>query len=128
MQDNQLMNGLQQFQRQFPKEAQMAKAEIKRAIEEGGAPEPEEIKEILQIAQDLQKSPARWAELRPQLIDAGMPEELLPPIKASKVQIAQIVGILLLTVYLLGQGPEGQGPEGQPEQPVQPDGLISQGV
>ena len=121
------MSGLQQFQRQFPKEAQMAKAEIKRAIAEGGAPEPDEIKEVLQIAQDLQKSPARWAELRPQLIEAGMPEELLPPIKASKVQIAQIVGILLLTVHLLGQGPEGT-PEGQPEQPAQPDGLISQGV
>jgi len=118
----------------------MAKTEIERAIAEGGAPEPDEIKDVLQIAQDLQKSSARWAELRPQLIDAGMPEDLLPPIKASKVQIAQIVGILFLTVYLLGQGPddqgpddqgaEGQGPEGQPEQPVQPqpDGFISQGV
>jgi len=118
-----LMQGLKAFQRQFPKEAQMAKVEIQRAIAEGGAPDPEEIKEILEIAQDLQKSPARWAELRQGLVEAGMPDADLPPPNASKVQIAQMVGILLLTVFLVGEGPDAAAAPMTP-----PQGLINAGV
>jgi len=126
MAQDQAMQGLKNFRRQFPRESQQAKIEIERVIAEGGAPDPEEIAEILQIAQDLQKDPSLWADLRPELVESGMPENLLPPIKASKVQIAQIVGILMLTVFLIGEGPDRQAEETQPAQ--QPAGLIGTGV
>jgi|GEM_PF-2819164 len=108
MAQDQLMNGLRNFQRQFPREAQMAKVEIQRMIAEGGAPDPDEIKELMQIAIDLQKNPSLWAQFRPELIEAGMDEVDLPPAKASKQEIAKVIGLLMLTIYLIGQGPEGQ--------------------
>lgn len=125
-----LMQGLRNFQRQYPKEAQMARVEIQRAIAEGGAPSPDEIEELLDIAQNLQKSTAQWPRLRPELIAAGMPEESLPPANASKQEIAKIVGLLFLTVYLIGLGPDDQAsPTGQaPITPPKPQGLIQAGV
>ena len=124
-QDN-LMQSLKNFQRQFPREAQKAKVEIQRVIAEGGAPDPTEIAEILRIAKELQASPAAWAKLRPELAAAGMPEEMLPPPNAPKEQLAKIIGVLIMTVYLLGQGPAGD-PEA-PQSPQVQGGLINQGV
>ena len=125
-QQNAMMQALKNFQRQFPREAQKAKSEIQRVIAEGGAPEPNEIAELLKIATGLQTNPSMWAQFRPDLVSAGMPEEMLPPLKASKEQLAKIIGVLFMTVYLLGQGPAG-GPE-QPmaaAQPAPDAGLIN---
>jgi len=127
MAQDQMAQGLKNFTRQFPREAQMAKIEIQKVIAEGGAPDPDEIEEIIEIAKDLQANPSSWARLRPELIEAGMPEDMIPPVNASKVQIAQIVGILLLTVQLIGDGPDNQPEQGQPVQP-QSAVLINQGV
>ena len=113
---------LNDFLRQYPKEAQQARVQIKQAIDEGGAPSPEEIKELLDIAQTLQKNPGSWAQIRPQLAEAGMPEEMLPPPNANKEQIQKIVGILYLTIHLIGMGPEGS--QAPAEQPAPPVGLI----
>lgn len=133
-QDN-LMQGLKDFQRQFPQEAQKAKVEIKRVIAEGGAPSPEELQEIVKIIGELQKSPAAWARLRPELESAGMPDEMLPPPNATKEQLAKIIGLLIITVYLIGQGPEGS--EEAASNPVEaqspmatqaPQGLINTGA
>jgi hypothetical protein len=131
-QDN-LMQGLKNFQRQFPQEAQKAKMEIKRVIDEGGAPSPEEMQEIVKIIGELQKNPAAWARLRPELEAAGMPQEMLPPPNATKEQLTKIIGVLIITVYLIGQGPdegnEGAAPQ-EPTSPMmaqQPQGLINAG-
>ena len=119
---------LNDFLRQYPKEAQQARVQIKQAIDEGGAPEPEEIKELLQIAQELQKNPSLWSQIRPRLIEAGMPEENMPPPNANKEQVQKMVGILYLTVHLIGQGAEAPMDQSM-EQPAtpptpQPTGLI----
>lgn len=130
-QDN-LMQGLKNFQRQFPQEAQRAKMEIQRVIAEGGAPSPEEIQEIVKIITELQKNPSAWGRLRPELESAGMPSEMLPPTNATKEQLAKIIGLLIITVYLIGQGPD-KGQEAAPEQPGMampqqaPQGLINAG-
>jgi hypothetical protein len=130
-QDN-LTQGLKNFQRQFPQEAQKAKMEIKRVIDEGGAPSPEEMQEIVKIIGELQKNPAAWARLRPELESAGMPQEMLPPPNATKEQLTKIIGVLIITVYLIGQGPEEnegsgvvqQGPTGS-MMAQRPQGLIN---
>ena len=127
-QDN-LMQGLKNFQRQFPQEAQKAKMEIKRVIAEGGAPSPEEIQEIVRVIGELQKNPNAWARLRPDLESAGMPPEMLPPPNATKEQLTKIIGVLIITVYLIGQGPDGN--EEPPQGPMtsqEPQGLINAGV
>ena len=132
-QDN-LMQGLKNFQRQFPQEAQKAQVEIKRVIDEGGAPSPEEIQEIVKIIAELQKNPSAWARLRPELESAGMPAEMLPPPNATKEQLAKIIGVLIITVYFIGQGPSGKdeaagNPVGTPS-PIAtqaPQGLINAG-
>ena len=124
MEQDNLTQSLKNFQRQFPREAQKAKIEIQRVIAEGGAPTPDEIAEILRLAKELQANPATWAQLRPELAAAGMPEEMLPPPNASKEQLAKIVGVLMLTVYLIGQGPSGE-PDAQQ---TQGGGLINQGI
>ena len=122
-----MMQALKNFQRQFPREAQKAKNEIQRVISEGGAPSPDEIAELLKIAAGLQKNPSMWAQFRPALVSAGMPEDMLPPLNASKEQIAKIIGVLFMTVYLIGQGPASD--TGQPAvaaaQPTQGPGLIN---
>ena len=129
-QDAVMMQALKNFQRQFPREAQKAKSEIQRVIAEGGAPGPDEIADLLKIATALQTNPSMWAQFRPELVSAGMPEEMLPPPNASKEQLAKIIGLLFMTVYLLGQGPGGEAapPEAQPVQPTQGAGLINAGV
>lgn len=128
-----LMQGLKNFQRQFPQEAQKAKMEIKRVIAEGGAPSPEEMQEIVKIIGELQKNPAAWARLRPELESAGMPAEMLPPPNATKEQLTKIIGVLIITVYLIGQGPEEndggvvqRGPTGS-MMTQRPQGLINAG-
>lgn len=133
-QDN-LMQGLKNFQRQFPQEAQKAKMEIKRVIEEGGAPSPDEIQEMIKIITELQKNPSAWARLRPELESAGMPAEMLPPPNATKEQLAKIIGVLIITVYLIGQGPDGSAEASSSPAPTQgqmspqaPRGLIDVGA
>ena len=128
-QDAVMMQALKNFQRQFPREAQKAKSEIQRVIAEGGAPGPDEIADLLKIAKDLQTNPSMWAQFRPELVSAGMPEEMLPPPNASKEQLAKIIGLLFMTVYLLGQGPAGEPVPAvaQPAQPTQGAGLINAG-
>ena len=123
-----MMQALKNFQRQFPQEAQKAKVEIQRVIAEGGAPKPDEIAELLRIATELQKNPSLWARLRPELVSAGMPEEMLPPPNATKEQLAKIIGVLIMTVYLLGQGPAGEAGPMAAAQPKQGVGLINAGV
>lgn len=132
-QDN-LMQGLKNFQRQFPQEAQKAKMEIKRVIEEGGAPSPDEIQELIKIITELQKNPSAWARLRPELESAGMPSEMLPPPNSTKEQLAKIIGVLIITVYLIGQGPDNEesssgSPMSSSPMPQQaPQGLINAGI
>ena len=132
-QDN-LMQGLKDFKRQFPREAQQAQVEIQRLFDEGGAPPPEEIQELVKIITELQKTPSAWARLRPELEAAGMPAEMLPPPTATKEQLTKIIGVLIITVYLIGQGPNAQSPTQEatpsampPQAPQAPQGLINEG-
>jgi hypothetical protein len=104
-----VMQGLKNFTRQYPQVAQKAKVEITKLFKEGGAPSPDEIKAILRLVVSLQKDPSGWAQVRPQLADLGMPMDQLPPPNATKEQLAQIIGVMLLTVYLIGQLNEPEG-------------------